>query len=123
METVRVTPGMLPPTISTTPNSPMVWAKLSAVPVTRPDIESGRMMWKNVRRRDAPRVADAASKRRSTVPKWAARAQRDQQIKTEHGGGQNDGERDDGFDEKLPAPARVGDPVGDGQSDNDENHR
>ena len=36
-----MTPGIFPPTISTTPNSPIVWAKLSAEPVMRPGIESG----------------------------------------------------------------------------------
>src|SRR5229473_6810905 len=41
MATVRVTPGMLPPTMSTTPNSPTVWAKLKAVPVINPGTESG----------------------------------------------------------------------------------
>ena len=33
---VRVTPGMLPPTIRTTPNSPSVWAKLRTTPVRIP---------------------------------------------------------------------------------------
>ena len=60
MDTVRVTPGMFPPTISTTPNSPMVWAKLSATPVTSPEIESGRITRKKVFVREAPSVAEAA---------------------------------------------------------------
>ena len=34
-ETVRVTPGMLPPIINTTPNSPTVWAKPRIEAVTK----------------------------------------------------------------------------------------
>src|ERR1035438_5119957 len=41
METVRVTPAILPPTMRTTPNSPMVWAKLRMAPVAIPERASG----------------------------------------------------------------------------------
>ena len=48
IETVRVTPAMLPPTISTTPNSPMVWAKLRMAPVAMPGSDSGTITRRNV---------------------------------------------------------------------------
>ena len=41
-------PGRLPPTISTTPNSPSVCAKLSTMPVTRPRTDSGSTTRRNV---------------------------------------------------------------------------
>ena len=64
---------MFPPTISTTPNSPMVWAKLSATPVTSPEIESGRITRKKVFVREAPSVAEAAMSLLSTAEKDAAK--------------------------------------------------
>src|SRR5436305_15178149 len=67
--TVRVTPGIFPPTMSTTPNSPMVCAKDSAAPVTSPGTESGAITRKNVRTEEAPRVAEAAMSLRSTLAK------------------------------------------------------
>src|SRR3954468_4846711 len=73
MESVRVTPGMLPPTISTTPNSPMVWAKLSAIPVTSPEVDKGKMIRKNVLTREAPSVWEAATNRGSTAENEAAK--------------------------------------------------
>ncbi|MNY76225.1 hypothetical protein D3C86_2157410 [compost metagenome] len=33
IDTTLVSLGILPPTIKTTPNSPMVWAKVSTIPV------------------------------------------------------------------------------------------
>src|SRR6266496_1538329 len=48
IETVRVTPSMLPPTISTTPNSPRVCAKLIMTPVTTPATDSGRVIRRKV---------------------------------------------------------------------------
>src|SRR5438067_13905171 len=72
IETVRVTPGRLPPTISTTPNSPIVWAKLKATPVTRPDAERGRITRKKVRSFEAPKVAEAAINLGSTAANDAA---------------------------------------------------
>src|SRR5579859_1633412 len=47
--------------MSTTPNSPMVCAKLRAVPVMSPGMESGAMTRINVRNGDDPKVAEAAS--------------------------------------------------------------
>ena len=38
---VRVSPGMLPPTISTTPNSPRVWTNVSTQADTTPGQASG----------------------------------------------------------------------------------
>src|SRR5207245_11534069 len=61
IETVRVTPGMLPPTMSTTPNSPMVWAKLRTTPVTTPAIDNGNVTRTNVASRDIPRVHEAST--------------------------------------------------------------
>ena len=59
---VRVTPGRLPPTISTTPNSPSVWAKLSTAPARMPSFASGSVMRTKVRQGDAPSIADASSR-------------------------------------------------------------
>src|SRR5678816_2151692 len=73
IETVRVTPGIFPPTISTTPNSPMVWAKLRATPVTNPDRDKGKMTRKHVRIREAPRVCEAATSRETTAENEAAK--------------------------------------------------
>ena len=66
MDTVRATPGRLPPTISTTPNSPSVCAKLRTMPVTSPRTESGTTTRRNVASRDTPSDQDASSSRRST---------------------------------------------------------
>src|SRR5215469_4238099 len=66
IETVRVTPGMLPPTIRTTPNSPIVWAKDSTVPVISPADESGAITRMNVRSGEAPSVPEAAISLEST---------------------------------------------------------
>ena len=54
LETVRVMPRIFPPTMSTTPNAPMVCAKESATPVTRPGIESGAITRRKVRQPEAP---------------------------------------------------------------------
>ena len=72
IETVRVTPAMLPPTISTTPNSPSVWAKLRIAPVAIPRSESGTMTRRKVAARDTPRHQDASRSLRSTPAKAAA---------------------------------------------------
>src|SRR6185312_550412 len=40
-DSTSVRPGMLPPIISTTPNSPTVWAKPSTAPVMKPGRASG----------------------------------------------------------------------------------
>src|SRR5258708_5079408 len=66
-------PGMLPPTISTTPNSPMVWAKLRATPVTTPETDKGKTTRKKVRSREAPNVCEAATNRESTAANEAAK--------------------------------------------------
>src|SRR6266404_364270 len=66
IEIVRVSPGMLPPTIKTTPNSPTVCAKLKTTPARMPLQESGTMTRKKVAQRDTPRHQDASTKRRST---------------------------------------------------------
>src|SRR5437763_14136728 len=72
IETVLVTPGMLPPTIRTTPNSPMVWAKLSGTPVTSPEIDNGRTIRKKVLNLETPSVCEAAIRRGSTAANEAA---------------------------------------------------
>ena len=73
METVRVTPGMFPPIISTTPNSPIAWAKESTIPATIPEMDKGKIMLKKVRNFDAPKVAEAAINLASTVANDAAK--------------------------------------------------
>src|SRR5216683_3552780 len=66
IETVRVSPGMFPPTIKTTPNSPTVCAKLKTTPLRMPVQESGTMTRKKVPQRETPRHQDASTRRRST---------------------------------------------------------
>src|SRR5207248_2879740 len=66
IDTVRVTPGMLPPTMRMTPNSPSVWAKLRITPVSTPAHASGRAIRRKVPSRETPRHHDASTKRRST---------------------------------------------------------
>src|SRR5208337_3407846 len=72
IEMVRVTPGMLPPTMSTTPNSPSVCAKLSANPVTSPAFERGSTIRRKVCSGEWPSDAEARSRLESTAPKEAA---------------------------------------------------
>src|SRR5437764_413440 len=72
METVRVEPGRLPPTISTTPNSPTVWAKVNTAPATMPGRANGMTMRPNVRSRDAPRHQAVSIRLRSTAANAAA---------------------------------------------------
>src|SRR6266516_2770096 len=73
MERVRVAPGILPPTMSTTPNSPRVWAKVKTMPVTTPETESGKITFAKVRSFETPSDIDAASKRASTAENDAAK--------------------------------------------------
>src|SRR3990172_9129541 len=69
MDTVRVIPGIFPPTINTTPNSPTVWAKLRTMPVVSPLTESGIVTRKNVSHLEMPRVQDASNSLESTAAK------------------------------------------------------
>ena len=57
----RVLPGMFPPTISTTPNSPIVWAKVRTAAVRKPRSESGAATVRKASSGDA-RSAAAASR-------------------------------------------------------------
>jgi len=59
----RVWSGMLPPIISTTPNSPTVWAKPRIAAVTKPGLASGRATVKKVSSGEARRVAATSSGR------------------------------------------------------------
>ena len=59
-EATRVTPGMLPPIISTTPNSPTVWAKLSTVPASSAGLMLGSSTRHKVTRRGLPSVSAAS---------------------------------------------------------------
>src|SRR5271157_5310967 len=68
IEMVRVTPGIFPPTISTTPNSPSVCAKLSVNPVDNPALERGSTTRRNVWIGELPRDAEARSRAESTAP-------------------------------------------------------
>src|SRR5215469_10747315 len=72
IESVLVTPGILPPTINTTPNSPMVCANVRAVAVMSPGIDKGTTTCQNVRNFETPNTADAAKRRESTAVKEAA---------------------------------------------------
>src|SRR5229473_3176222 len=72
METVRVDPGRLPPTMRATPNSPTVCAKLRTMPATIPGRASGTTIRAKVRARDAPRHHAVSIRLRSTAAKAAA---------------------------------------------------
>ena len=72
METVRVTPGMFPPTINTTPNSPMVCAKLRTNPASNPAHDCGTITRKKVSQEETPSVHAASINFRSTVRKAEA---------------------------------------------------
>src|SRR5208282_5218249 len=67
-----VRPGMLPPIISMTPNSPTVWAKPSTAPLRRPGLASGSATVQKARRGEARSVA-AASIGRSPIAAKALR--------------------------------------------------
>ena len=66
---MRVMPARLPPTISTTPNSPSVCAKLRIMPVTMLGMESGTITRKKVAARETPRHQEASISLRSTAAK------------------------------------------------------
>ena len=53
---MRVTPGMSPPIMSTTPNSPTVWAKVRTAAVRKDMRESGRVMRRKTVQGEAPRT-------------------------------------------------------------------
>ena len=53
----------------------------------------------------------------------AARTHGNQQIETQHCGRQHERQRHYRFDQKLPTPARIGDPVSDGHADHKQHHR
>src|SRR6266849_10715816 len=72
IEVVLVTPGMLPPTIRSTPHSPSVCAKQRANPVTSPAFESGSTTRRKVCAGEWPSDADARSSLASTAPNDAA---------------------------------------------------
>src|SRR5262245_125790 len=69
MDSVLVTPGILPPTMSTTPNSPTACAKVKTSPVRMPGQDSGKATRRNVPDRETPRHHDASTRRRSTAAK------------------------------------------------------
>ncbi len=61
IDSTRVSPGMLPPIIRMTPNSPSVCAKVSAMAETMPGQASGSSMRRIVSQRDRP-LTKAASR-------------------------------------------------------------
>ena len=58
-----------------------------------------------------------AGERDPPAAQRTVRSERDQHIESQHGRRKNDGQRDDGLDQELPAPAGEGNPVGDGQAE------
>src|SRR5215472_12434163 len=72
VDITRVRPGMLPPIIRMTPNSPTVWAKPSTAPVKRPGLASGSATVQKARRGEARSVA-ATSSGRSPIAAKALR--------------------------------------------------
>ena len=71
-ESTLVTPGILPPIISTTPNSPTVWAKPRMAPVRNPGRANGTATRQKASQGEARRVA-AASMGRSPMAAKALR--------------------------------------------------
>ncbi len=63
VDITRVRPGMLPPIMSTTPNSPTVWAKPSTEPLSRPGLASGSATVQKARVGEARKVAATSSGR------------------------------------------------------------
>ncbi len=63
--------GILPPIMSTTPNSPTAWAKVSTIPANKPGQANGKTMRRQVSKRDTPRHQDASTKRWSMPAKAA----------------------------------------------------
>src|ERR1019366_5742117 len=131
IETVRVTPAMLPPTISTAPNSPSVWAKLRMAPVAMPGNESGTITRRKVAARDTPRHQEAREGKRQHAagefrierPQRAARADGQQHVEAEHRRRQYQGQRYQRFHQELPSPRGKRQPVGDGQPESQQDRR
>jgi hypothetical protein len=69
VDMTRVRPGMLPPIIRITPNSPTVWAKPSTAPVRRPGLASGSATVQKARVGEARRVEATSSGRSPTAAK------------------------------------------------------
>src|SRR5262249_29387204 len=69
VDITRVRPGMLPPIIRMTPNSPTVWAKPSTAPVKRPGLASGNATVQKARRGEARKVAATSRGRSPTAAK------------------------------------------------------
>src|ERR1700761_2271960 len=61
IEATRVMPGILPPIIRTTPNSPSVWANVSTAAVNRDGLIFGSKTCLNVCHSDFPRVYEACA--------------------------------------------------------------
>ena len=64
-----MTPGRLPPIISTTPNSPTVWAKVRIEAVRNPGAASGTATEKKASSGEARSVAATSSGRSPTASK------------------------------------------------------
>ena len=62
-------PGRLPPIISTTPNSPTVWAKVKMEAVTKPGAASGTATVKKASSGEARNVAATSIGRSPTASK------------------------------------------------------
>ena len=60
MEATRVTFGIFPPIINTTPNSPRVWAKVRTKAVNKGAFIFGSRTWIKVCHLDFPRLNDAS---------------------------------------------------------------
>ena len=69
VDMTRVRPGMLPPIIKTTPNSPTVWANPSTAPLRSPGLASGRATVQKARAGEARKVAATSSGRSPTAAK------------------------------------------------------
>ena len=69
MATVRVSPGMLPPIINTTPNSPRVCTKVSTVADKSPGQASGSSTRHSVCQKESPLTAAASARSRGMASK------------------------------------------------------
>src|ERR1700678_3408259 len=110
-----VTPGIDPPIMRTTPNSPSVWAKPRVSPAAMPRLARG--MWTRVQTRQggAPWAAQASScswgtlrRRAPPAPRRMVGREPDQQVEADHGRRQHQGKGDKRLDDRGdPAARRV----------------
>ena len=138
MERVRVWPGMLPPSMRTTPNSPTVWVKVRRAEVRRERWLRGRMRVRKMRQGVAPRPAAASVRRGSKEEAGEAegegvaeeageeaagggeRSEADEEVEAEDGGREDEREGDEGLDECAGDAVAAREPPGEGDGEEEQ---